>query len=85
MTLVEFENLSEPDGIFLEYGKIETQHPNVEYEDGNSSPRRKISGKSWLIIYRQVINNDDNNKNNDDRNTDPNPQPEQHWILMSKL
>lgn len=46
MTLVEFENLSEPDGIFLEYGKIETQHPNVEYEDGNSSPRRKISGKS---------------------------------------
>jgi hypothetical protein len=84
VAFVEFENLFESDGIFLEYGKIEPQHPNIEYEDCDSSPCWKIPRKCRLIIDREVINNDDNNKHNNNRDTDPNPQPEQHRVLMSK-
>jgi hypothetical protein len=54
MMVVKLKNESMTDFIFLKAEKVEAQHPNVEDENGDSSPRREISRENSIVLNVQI-------------------------------
>lgn len=63
--IIKLEYKSVADLVFLEEVDIESQNPNIEYEDGNSSPGGEVPWENTFIdtvdLQALILNDSDQN------------------------
>ena len=81
MMIIELEGQTMTDFILFEAIEIESKHPDVEYEDGHSTPSRKVSGKNRIIFNAEAHMN--NNEDKDSKDNQASSNPDSHRKVLS--